>query len=233
VKRLTAKVVALLCVVSCATLAAVEVWPAYEHVRTGDQNGDGVPDLWHRYDAKGRLIEIDRDTNFDGSPDIQEYFQSGVLVRREWDRNFNGQTDLVEEFDPSTQAETRSVVDVDYDGTADLLVLFRDGRPVFSKRIREFKQPAQPNQNPSAYRSRGGAQLAALIDPSESDASVRGAEIASSTDGVIGLSTSGGLPRARFILVGLGSSATIPGVESEPDAPLARLSHAPRAPPVS
>jgi hypothetical protein len=233
VKHLTAKLVALFCVVSCGTLAAVEVWPTRQQVQTGDQNGDGRPDLWRRYDAHGRLTEIDRDTNFDGSPDIQEFFQSGVLVRRESDRNFNGQTDLVEEFDPRTRAEIRSVVDVDYDGIADVLVLFRDGRPVFSKQIREPNQPAQRTEHASASRPRDGVHLSALIDPSESDLSVRGARIASNSDDEVLWSTSGGLPRARFTLVGrLGPSASIVRIEAEPDALTFRLPHASRAPPV-
>ena len=220
-------------------LAGVEVWPASQRVQIRDQNGDGRPDLWHRYDAHGHLTEIDRDTNFDGTPDIQEYFLRGVLVRRESDRNFNGQTDLVEEFDLGTQAQTRSVVDIDYDGTADLLVLFRDGRPVFSKRICELtkradNKTAEPKHHPSAYRSRDGVQLTALIDPSESDLSVRGGRIASSNDDVIGLSTSGGLPRARFKLVArLRPSGTVAGSEADFDALTVRLPYAPRAPPVS
>jgi hypothetical protein len=233
VRNLTAKAVALLCVVSCATLAAVEIWPVSQRIQTGDENGDGRPDLWRRYDAHGHLTEIDRDTNFDGSPDIQEYFRSGVLVRRESDRNFNGQTDLVEEFDPGTQAKTRSVVDIDYDGTADVLELFRDGRPVFSRRIGDRKDAARP-PNPSAARQRDGVQLAELVDPSESDTSVRDARIASSEDDVVGLSTSGGLPRARFILVArLGPSAALVRTNAEHDALTVRLPHAPRAPPVS
>src|SRR5215467_13299524 len=130
--RSSVRFVALLCAVFCAALAAIEVWPA-RRVRTADQNGDGRPDVWRRYDARGRLTEVDVDSNFDGSPDIAEYYDRGVLVRRETDRNFNGQADLIEEFDAETHSRTRSVVDVDYDGTADLLVLFRNGEAVFAK----------------------------------------------------------------------------------------------------
>src|SRR4029077_2909888 len=114
-------------------VAALELWPATRLVRTVDQNGDGRPDVWRHYDNRGQLTEVDVDTNFDGRPDIEEYYERGVLVRRESDRNFNGQADLLEEFDVDTHGHTRSVVDTDYDGTADLLVFFRDNRPVFSK----------------------------------------------------------------------------------------------------
>jgi hypothetical protein len=233
VKHLSAKIVALLCVVSCATLAA-EVWPGGQQVQIGDQNGDGRPDLWRRYDDHGRLTEIDRDTNFDGSPDILEYFRSGVLVRRESDRNFNGQTDLVEEFDPGTQAQTRSVMDVDYDGIADVLVLFLDGRPVFSRRIGDLNKAAQQQHGPSAASSRSGVPLAALIDPSDSETSVRADRTAPNHDHVVGLSTSGGLPHAKFTVVDrLGPSTAIARADANMDALTAGLPHAPRAPPAS
>lgn len=224
----------MLCVVSCATLAALEVWPESQRIQTGDQNGDGRPDLWRRYDDHGHLTEIDRDTNFDGSPDIQEYFRSGVLVRRESDRNFNGQTDLVEEFDPGTQAQTRSIVDVDYDGTADVLVLFRDGQPVVSKQLGDLNKARGQRPDASANRQRDGVQLTELIDPSESELSVRGSRTLTTHDQIIGLSTSGGLPYARFILVGRpGRSATLVSNVAEPDATTVHLPHAPRAPPLS
>src|SRR6202035_769290 len=98
-KSLSSRYLALLCVVACATVATVEVWPAARHLRTEDHNGDGRPDIWRRYDNRGQLTEVDVDSNFDGSPDIEEYYERGILVRRESDRNFNGQADLVEEFD--------------------------------------------------------------------------------------------------------------------------------------
>jgi hypothetical protein len=131
VKHLSARLVAVLCVMSSVTVAAVEIWHAARTVRTADQNGDGRPDIWRHYDNRGQLAEVDVDSNFDGQPDVEEYYEGGVLVRRESDRDFNGQADLIEEFDAETHRQTKSVVDIDYDGTADLLVLFRDGRPVF------------------------------------------------------------------------------------------------------
>src|SRR5882672_4543223 len=97
-----------LCAVACSVAAAVSLWLPSGALRTQDKNGDG-------------------------RPDVHEYYQRGALVRRESDRNFNDRVDLVQEFDPATREHTRSVVDVDFDGRADLLVLFRDGQPVFSK----------------------------------------------------------------------------------------------------
>jgi hypothetical protein len=199
VKYLSARLVALLCVLSCASVAAIGVWPARRDIQTVDQNGDGRPDVWRTYDSRGQLTKIAVDSNYDGSPDIEEYYQQGVLVRRESDRNFNGQTDLVEDFDPQTHGHTRSVVDVDYDGTADILVLFRDGRPVFSKRAAALRRIAQQLGTAQVVDHRGTAQLVPLTDPFESETSIRGTSITSTDEGSIGLSTSGGLPHPRFV----------------------------------
>src|SRR5262249_56592027 len=48
-------------------------------------------------------------------------------------RNLDDRIDLTEEFSAATGERTRSVVDVDFDGRADLLVLFADNQPVFSE----------------------------------------------------------------------------------------------------
>ena len=90
--------------------------------------------VWCRYDAHGELVERILDTNGDGRPDVVEYYGHGALLRRDSDRNFNGVTDLVEDFDADTQQPVRSIVDQDYDGKADLLVLFRNGEPVVTER---------------------------------------------------------------------------------------------------
>jgi len=235
VKPFSARIVALLCSLSLATVAAVEIWPSHQQVLTSDRNGDGRSNVWRRYDTQGRLTEIDRDTNFDGHPDIEEYYQRGVLIRRESDRNFNGQIDLIEDFDPVTQGQTRSVADVDYDGTADLLVLFQDGRPVFSKQIQAGGKPSQNWRATTAVDRRLGNQhLAALINPFESDTAIRGLQMAPNGGGSVGLSTAGGLPRARFSLLGR-LVASAPLVDTNPacDALAVSLLHASRAPPIS
>jgi hypothetical protein len=166
-------------------------------IRTADRNGDGRPDLWRIYDSHGQLAEVDVDSNFDGDPDIQEVYERGSLVRRESDRNFNGQTDLVEEFDAETHTATRSVVDVDGDGTADLLVLFRDGRPVFSKRIAGSAEASASAANrPPASRVKSG-RLFRLADPFESDNAVRRAHTSCDAGiGAIALAGAAPLPRA-------------------------------------
>jgi len=142
------------------------------------------PHIWRHYDDRGQLVEVDVDSNFDGQPDIEEYYERSVLVRRESDRNFNGQTDLVEEFDVATRQETRSVVDTDYDGTADLFVLFQDGRPVFSKQARSQKRLEIPNLNiPDVHQD--SRHLARVNDPFESDTAIRSTHVPSTDEGCV------------------------------------------------
>ena len=231
--HVSARCVALLCVVGCATAAAIEAWPAARHVRTEDQNGDGRPDIWRRYDTRGQLTEVNVDSNFDGSPDIEEYYERGVLVRRESDRNFDGRTDLIEEFDAETHGQTRSVVDIDYDGTADLLVLFQDGLPVFSKRTCQLKRSGSPTPRLPAGPD-GASHLARLMNPFESDTAVRAAQAASNPGGCVGLSTSGGLPSPRVATAGLMSpSARWAARDVQPDPLKLQQRRSPRAPPAS
>jgi len=229
-KALLVRWIALLCVVASATVAAVEVWPSSAgRVRTQDKNGDGRPDVWRHYDAKGRLTEVTVDSNFDGRPDVEEYYERGVLVRRESDRNFNGQADLIEDFDADTHTQTRSVVDIDYDGTADLLVLFRDGRPVFSRR-------ANPRRSATLTIERTSAPgpLEPLLNPFESDLALRATRLLPSTEGWVGLSTAGGLPKPRMsAVVSLPVSARVAGSDVRVRPLIALSRRSTRAPPLS
>ena len=161
----------------------MSLWLPSGALRTLDRNGDGRPDTWRLYDRRGQLSEVTVDTNFDGRPDVHEYYQRGSLVRRESDRNFNDRVDLVQEFDPTTREHTRSVVDVDFDGRADLLVLFRDGKPVFSK----WSPPVAPVAASTAalYAEAwpsGAHDLASLEDPFSRDLSISAARRAVPTD---------------------------------------------------
>src|SRR5262245_33276168 len=223
--------VALSCIVSCATVAAIELWPA-RRVYWADQNGDGRPDIWRRYDVRGQLTEVDVDSNFDGHADIQEYYERGVLVRRESDRNFNGQSDLVEEFDAETHNPTRSVIDLDYDGTADLLVLFRDGQQVFTKRAAPPAPRANRDLVPARHVAVGG--LARLTDPFESETAVRTIHVASADEDCVGLSTSGGLPRPHVALLDrLTASARLVARDQRLHPLTLPLARSPRAPPAA
>jgi hypothetical protein len=231
VKRLSVWIAGVLCVALGATVVAAEVWTVAHTVRTTDQNGDGRPDVWRHFDPHGQLTEIDVDTNFDGQPDVQEFYERGALVRRESDRNFNGQADLIEEFDADTHGRTRSVIDVDFDGAADLLVLFRDGRPVFTKRA--HAERSVPAAQPVVRTSRSGS-LAPLIDPFDSETAVRTGHVAMDEPGCVGLATCGGLPMPRFAPVDRLPTTRAIGVADASFHPSALdLTRSSRAPPLA
>jgi hypothetical protein len=165
------------------------------HVRTEDHNRDGRPDVWRIYDRHGLLTRAAFDTNFDGRSDVQEYYEHGALVRRESDRDFNDRVDLIQEFDARTSESRRSVIDVDFDGTADLLILFQDGRPVFTKwaHARAATAAAVPVRT-------ADDQLASLTDPFLADPAIKALNSAADDRDSVESSTSSGLspPAPRF-----------------------------------
>lgn len=165
-------------VVSPLLCAAVVLasWPFDAgYVRTGDRNHDGRPDQWDVYDARGDLRRTLSDANFDGHSDWEESYEGGCIAQRISDRNFDHRLDVVEEFDPNTCEHTRSVVDVDFDGRADLLVLFEAGRVVLA---RWAPQPGTPDRDidvaakvdAAAPPAAGG--LARFLDPFRGDLSL-------------------------------------------------------------
>jgi hypothetical protein len=200
--------VAILCVVASAAAGTVSLWPRAGSFRTEDRNGDGRPDVWRVYDLQGRLSEVAIDTNFDGRSDVHEYYESGVLVSRESDRNFDDRVDLVQQFDYTTHEQARAIEDVDYDGTADLLVLFQSGRPVFSKWAHRVAPAvargasARSALNPEVQRRAADDPLTPLEDPFRTDLAVKGVSVVDRSSGPIAVVTSGGLPAASKELVG-------------------------------
>ena len=236
-QRFRGSLVASLFTVACVAAAAASLWRPAADVRTEDRNGDGRPDVWHASSRHGHRSEVTVDTNFDGRSDVYEYYESGLLIRRESDRDFNSRIDLIQEFDPTTREQARSVVDVDFDGKADLLVLFQGGRPVFWK----WASPVAPVDTaagtaPPANVSprQTNSELAPLADPFAGDLAVRAVRLDAGSEDCVGLSTSGGLPAAcTGITSPLASSSDIV------DSGLSRLSSAtalpysPRGPPPS
>jgi hypothetical protein len=143
---------------------------------TDDRNGDGRPDVWRTYDADGQLVEVAVDSNFDGRSDVREIYAGGTLVRRESDRNFDDRVDLVEDFDATTHERVRSTVDVNFDGTADLQVLFRDGHPVYSSWAidrRDLVSRDRVALPAAAERAAAHGPLLAWDDPFSSEANLR------------------------------------------------------------
>jgi hypothetical protein len=208
-------------------------------VRTEDRNHDGRADVWRIYNEYGQLTTVARDTNFDGRSDVHEYYSGGALTRRESDTNFDDRVDLVEEFEPTTHEHVRSLVDVDYDGRADLLILLQRERPVFAQWAGRV---ATNGPQPRAGTAGGGNvasrtdddALAPLSDPFTTDMAVRGSDVTSESAAWVGLSASGEFPVP-------GESATGPvtafvGLNSH-DVRLrtltGQLSRSPRGPPLS
>jgi hypothetical protein len=222
---------------ACAGAAALLLWPSGRDIRTEDQNHDGRPDVWRMYDRQGRLSNVALDTNFDGRPDVREYYEDGALVRRESDRDFNDRVDLVQDFDPTTRELARSIIDVDFDGTADLLVLFRGGQPVFSKWAQSTIPAvvrAAADVHAEAPPSTADGHLAPLEDPFSSDLSLRAVRDAAGSSDGIGLSTSGGLPTPLADVVGplASSSGTSDSIASNLLSATVLL-YAPRGPPAA
>jgi hypothetical protein len=223
--------------VACAAVAAVSLWPAAERARVEDRNGDGRPDVWRVYDQQRQLSEVSIDTNFDGRSDVEEYYDGGALIRRESDLDFSDRVDFVEEFDATTHEHVRSVADVDFDGNADLLELFRAGRLVYMK----WASPtATTSASPrpaihSGVSSRSADdRLAPLEDPFRGDLAVSAVRIPVGSGGWVGLATSGGLPAPRQNVVGpLVRSLVVPGASFALPLTASVSSSSPRAPPSS
>jgi hypothetical protein len=162
------RLTALVCAVLCALTGSVPVTVFADRLSAETRTGAGIE--WRRYDARGGLIERQVDTNGDGRPDVTEYYRDGALLRRDSDRDFNGVTDLVEDFDAATAQRVRSIVDEDYDGTADVLVLFRDGKAVVVERapasharpVRRHGSGLVSLRNPFAVRRAIDAPIAPL-----------------------------------------------------------------------
>src|SRR5262245_39724858 len=151
---------------AAAAVLAVWTWPyGLEHIATEDVNQDGRPDVWRFYDDRGELTHASIDTNFDGRPDREEEYEAGALRRRESDRNFDGQIDLVEDFDGVSGDRVREVFDVDFDGRADLLVFFHDGRPVRSEWASQIASAARRSSENRAGDSTSSRGLIPLENP--------------------------------------------------------------------
>ncbi len=213
------------CTLCCA--AAISLVAPRGHVRSTDKNGDGRPDIWQTYDRQGHLSEVAIDTNYDGRVDRREFYERGGLVRLESDRDFNDRVDLVQDFDPLTRQPIRTIADVDSDGVADLLVLFRNGQVVLSKWAQ------RPATAALAVRASASTELAPLVDPFLGDLSFRERRVPEPIRGGVVLSASTALTVPQ-------QAASLPNEASaalETDTPLPACdvapSSSPRAPPPS
>jgi len=173
VRSFQVRIPAAAAVLVAAAVLGLVLRAASDVVSVEDRNLDGRADVRRTYDSRGRLTHVAIDTNFDGRWDVEEFYEDGTLARRESDRDFNNRADLVEEFDARTEEPTRSVVDLDSDGVADVLVLVADGHPVLAAWA--------PDETASRERSRSvagapsGEALAPLVDPFRGEAALRAA----------------------------------------------------------
>jgi hypothetical protein len=186
--------------------------PASFRLTTADVNGDGRPDVWQYFDQRGQLVRVIRDTNYDGRSDVEESYVDGRLARRESDRNFDDRVDLREDFNSSTGEHTRSVVDADFDGTADLVVLFADGRPVYSRWAERPSAYAQvPITAVASVRRHAGDGLRSLDDPFDSSGRFQAREDRPERLAVGGtLSTTGATWPARSVAPYTRSESVLP-----------------------
>lgn len=145
-------------------------------VRTEDWNRDGRPDVWRFYTPDARLTRVVVDSNFDGRSDEDEQYVNGARVRRTVDRNFDDRVDLSEDFDSATHDASRQVIDVDFDGTADVLILRQSDQPVFEKWADRSgaAETAHPSSPTASDPERGAtAALVTFADPFRADEAVR------------------------------------------------------------
>jgi hypothetical protein len=130
---------------------------------------DGRLDGWRTHHHVAHRSSVAIDTNFDGRSDVKELYENGVLIRRESDRDFDDQIDLVQDFDPATRQIVRSITDVNADGVADLLVLFQNGKPVFSKWVAAITPVARYDSGALGSARPSRLPLASLVDPFSDD----------------------------------------------------------------
>jgi hypothetical protein len=214
--------------------AAVSLWPLGPDVRTDDKNRDGRPDVWRMYDRQGQLATMAVDTNFDGRSDVQEYYQRGALVRRESDRDFNDRVDLVQEFDAITRQTVRSVSDVDFDGVADLLVLFQGGRAVYSEWAHGSRPVVLGGHAPKASQRGEAHRLVPLEDPFRAELVVSAVRPGTDFGDYLGLAASSGLPEScRRVASPFASSSDVSDARALNPFFAALVQYSPRGPPVS
>src|SRR5262249_23082435 len=191
----------------CLLTAFAAVWLPGGRAFTEDRNHDGRPDVWRSYNANGQLVSVALDTNFDGRSDGNEFYDNGALVRRELDRDFNNQIDLVQEFDPATRQIVRSISDVDADGIADVLLLFQDGKPVYSKWAHAASGLFDSSET-SAVDDVRQRPLRALADPFTGDLAVKGTRTGIQIRDTLALAAASGLPQATLPAVILAATSS-------------------------
>lgn len=236
-------IAALLCLGSIAGMTTLAAWwNGSGGLEPDDHSRGNQADVWAANpDADESVVAID--TNFDGRPDERLRYRHGDLVSREIDSDFDTRVDIVEEFDPVTHEVVRSLIDIDEDGQADLLVLSQNGRPVFQKWAERVAPPDAHALMATSVTSRGFASAAnpafadgdliPLADPFVGDVTVRSSHPWRAGQRDSFLSTSGGLPLPAAVMAGVGSSGRVPPSALRAPSALAAAQASPRGPPSS
>jgi hypothetical protein len=221
----------LLSIFVCTSAALASMWVPLGGTQTEDLNRDGRPDVWRSYNRDGRIASVSVDTNFDGRSDVQEFYENGSLVRRESDRDFNDQIDLVQEFDQSTQQIVRSVADVNSDGVADLLVLFQDGRPVYSKWAQANRPVAARDSIAEKTSRTADAPLVSLVDPFSADLAFKAIRVSPAAVDSLGLPVPVGMPEVGNNDAGLPNSSSSIAFDDQSESRTHVGPSSPRGPP--
>jgi hypothetical protein len=169
---------------------------------------DGRIDGGRTHHRTAHRASIAIDTNFDGRSDVEELYENGVLIRRETDRDFDDQIDLVQDFDPATRQIVRSITDVNADGVADLLVLFQNGKPIFSKWVAAITRVARHDSSVllSSWRASHLA-LAPLVDPFSDDLAYKPVRVDARSDEPFWLTAPLGMPATGTAAVAVATFA--------------------------
>jgi len=226
----------LILFVLLSAAASVSLWSSPRSV-TEDRNGDGRPDVWRTYDRQGRLVEVAVDTNFDGRSDVHEHYEGGTLVRREVDRNFDDRVDLVQQFDYASHDQVRAVEDVDYDGTADLLVIFQEGHAVYSKWAHRATPAAaigSSAQSPEVAPRTADDPLTPFDDPFQDDLAVSAVRLVAAVNDCLGSSASGWLAATALeVATRIASSSPLQPAGNRRLPSAIPDPHSPRGPPAA
>lgn|SRR5262245_37719374 len=169
---------------------------------------DGRTGSWKAHRRAAHRSSVAIDTNADGRSDVEELYENGVLIRRASDRDFDDQIDLVQDFDPATRQIVRSITDVNDDGVADLLVLFQNGQPVFSKWMAAITWAARRDTAALRWAWRTSHQTPTpLVDPFSGDTAYKPVRVDATSDDAYWLPGPLSVPEAETQSVALVPSA--------------------------
>jgi len=104
-----------------------------------DNNFDGKVDGWGKW-RDGQVVEIQSDTDFNGQPDVTEFYSNCLLTSIEW--RPNGTNIVTARHNYLHGNPTEELRDLDYDGYFDVSVKFdRFFQPISTNHLRRSTIP--------------------------------------------------------------------------------------------